>query len=253
MNWIGLKTLYMMEMARTFSIPVQTVLSPVMATMLYFVVFGSAIGGSISRIGEVTYAQFIVPGLIMMSLLTTSLSASSSGIFFPKFMGTIYEILSAPLSYVEITLGYVLSATTRALIVAALIFGTSLFFTNIPVVYPLFALGFCILTSLTFALFGFILGIWAENFEKLNIFPVLVLTPLSFLGGVFYSLDMLSPVWQKISLFNPVVYMISGLRWSFFGVADINPLVSFGIICVFLVLCIAVIAWIFKTGYKLKN
>jgi ABC-2 type transport system permease protein len=243
----------MKEMRRTTAIPLQTILSPVISTMLYFIVFGSAIGGSVTQIGGVTYAQFIVPGLIMMALIMNSLAASSSGIFFPKFMNTIYEILSAPLSYLEITLGYVLSATTRALIIAIIIYLTALFFTPIPVAHPFLALGFGILTALTFALFGFILGIWAENFDKLNVFPMLIITPLSFLGGIFYSLDMLSPLWQKISLINPVVYMISGLRWSFFGVADINPWVSVALISVFLVLCSLTLVALFRVGYKLKD
>lgn len=239
-------------MNRTFAIPMQTIFSPVISTMLYFVVFGGAIGASVSQIDGVTYAQFIVPGLIMMSLIINSLSASSSGIFFPKFMGTIYEILTAPISYFEITLGYVLSATTRALIIGVIIYLTALFFTPVTIVHPFIALGFSILTALTFALFGFVIGIWAENFDKLNIFPALIITPLSFLGGVFYSLNMLPPFWQTVSLFNPVVYMISGLRWSFFGTAEIDPWTSFMFICVFFAICSLVLVWIFKTGYHLK-
>ena len=253
MNFIGLKTLYMKEMNRTLAIPMQTILSPVISTMLYFVVFGGAIGASISEIGGVTYAQFIVPGLIMMSLIINSLSASSSGIFFPKFMGTIYELLTAPLSYFEITLGYVLSAATRAMVIGFIIYITALFFTPVTIVHPFIALGFSMLTALAFALFGFVIGIWAENFEKLNIFPALIITPLSFLGGVFYSLHMLSPFWQTVSLANPVVYMISGLRWSFFGVSDMSPMISFSLICAFLALCSVVLVWIFKTGYRLKQ
>jgi len=253
MNWIGLKTLYMKEMRRTTAIPLQTILSPVISTMLYFIVFGGAIGASMTQIGGVTYAQFIVPGLIMMALIMNSLMASSSGIFFPKFMGTLYEILSAPLSYLEITLGYVLSATSRALIIAAIIYLTALVYTPIPVMHPFIALLFSFFTALTFALFGFILGLWAENFDKLNVFPMLIITPLSFLGGIFYSLDMLSPLWQKLSLLNPVVYMISGLRWSFFGFSDIDPWTSFGLISVFLVICSLTLVVIFKKGYKLKD
>jgi len=253
MNWIGLKTLYIKEMRRTLAIPMQTILSPVLSTMLYFVVFGGAIGANISSINGVTYAQFIVPGLIMMSLVMNSLMASSSGIFFPKFIGTIYELLSAPLSYLEITLGYVFSAASRAMMIGLIIYLTSLFFTTVPVVHPFLAIVFSFMTALAFGLFGFVLGIWADNFEKLNIFPTLILTPLSFLGGVFYSLDMLSPFWQNVSLFNPVVYMISGLRWSFFGVADISPVTSFMSILIFLALSLGIVAWIFKTGYKLKD
>lgn len=252
MNWIGLKTLFMMEVGRTLAIPMQTILSPVISTMLYFVVFGSAIGGSIPLAGGITYAQFIVPGLIMMSLIINSLSASSSGIFFPKFTGTIYEILTTPLSYLEITIGYVLSAAVRAMAIGGIIYITALFFTPVPVVHPFIALGFSFLTAITFALFGFVIGIWAENFEKLNIFPSLILTPLSFLGGVFYSLKMLPPFWQTISLANPIVYMISGLRWSFFGSSDITPWISFTLICIFLSICSAILVWMFKTGYHLK-
>ena len=253
MNLIGLKTLYMKEIRRTLAIPMQTILSPVISTMLYFVVFGGAIGASVNVIGGVTYVQFIVPGLIMMSLIINSLSASSSGIFFPKYMGTIYELLTAPLSYLEITLGYVLSAATRAMAIGVIIYVTALFFTPITVVHPFFAIGFSMLTALAFALFGFVIGIWSENFEKLNIFPALIITPLSFLGGVFHSLDMLSPFWQTVSLANPVVYMISGLRWSFFGTAEIDPWTSLALICVFFTLCSLVLAWIFKTGYRLKS
>ncbi len=253
MNLIGLWTIYKKEMARMFRVPLQTIISPVVTTSLYFIVFGAAIGSRMQEVAGVQYSQFIVPGLIMMSLLTSSLSASSAGIYFPKFMGTIYELLSAPLSYLEITLGYVLAAVSRAMLVAGIIYIVALFFTPLPVAHPFIAILFAFLTSLTFALFGFIIGIWADSFEKLNIFPMLIITPLSFLGGVFYSIDILPPLWRTMSLFNPVVYMISGLRFSFFGVSDISPLVSFSLISIFLLMCTAVLAYIFKTGYKLKG
>lgn len=253
MNWIGLKTLYKKEIDRMFRVPGQTLISPALTTALYFVVFGSAIGSNIVSIGGATYEQFIVPGLIMMSLITNSMAAASSGIYFPKFIGTIYELLSAPLSYFEIAAGYVAASVTRALIIGAIIYVIALLFTPLPVVHPLFAILFALLTATTFALFGLILGIWAENFEKLNFFPVIIITPLSFLGGVFYSLEMLPPFWQTVSLINPIVYMISGLRWSFFGEADFGPLVSFSLTGVFLALTVVVLMWIFKTGYRFKN
>lgn len=253
MNWIGLYTIYRKEMNRAFAIPLQTVLSPVITTALYFVVFGAAIGSQITQINDVTYMQFIVPGLIMMALLTNSLSASSSGIYFPKFIGTIYEILSAPLSHLEIILGYTLAATTRALIIGSLIYIVALLFTPIPVVHPFYALFFAFLTAFTFALFGLIIGIWSDTFEKLSLFPALIITPLAFLGGVFYPISVLPPLWQTLSLFNPVVYMISGLRWSFFGIADINPQISLSLISLFLFLCIAGLFMIFKTGYKIRD
>jgi ABC-2 type transport system permease protein len=253
MNWIGLKTIYKKEIDRMFRVAGQTLISPALTTALYFVVFGSAIGSNIDLGQSITYGQFIVPGLIMMSLLTNSLSAASSGIYFPKFIGTIYEFLSAPLSYLELTLGYVGAAVTRSMIIGIIIYLIALLFTPIPVIHPVLAIIFALLTATSFALFGFIIGIWADSFEKLSVFPVLVITPLSFLGGVFYSLEMLPPVWQTISLFNPIVYMISGLRWSFYGISDIDPAISFGLICVFMLACIGILAYIFKTGYRIKN
>lgn len=253
MNWIGLKTLYKKEIDRMFRVPGQTLISPALTTALYFVVFGSAIGSNIESIGGVTYGQFIVPGLIMMSLLTNSLMATSSGIYFPKFIGTIYELLSAPLSYFEIVAGYVAASVTRSAIIGLIIYIIALLFTPLPIAHPLYAILFSLLTATTFALFGLILGIWADSFEKLNFFPVIIITPLSFLGGVFYSIEILPSFWQTVSLFNPIVYMISGLRWSFFGEADFEPLVSFGIILVFLTITIGILMWIFKTGYRLKN
>lgn len=253
MNLIGFWTLYTKEMQRMFRVPLQTIFSPVITTALYFVVFGSAIGSRIPEIGGTSYEQFIVPGLIMMSLLTSSLAAASSGIYFPKFVGTLYELLSAPLSYLEITLAYILSSVSRALLVGGIIYIVALFFTPIHVAHPIWAFLFAFVTSFTFAMFGFIIGIWSKTFEQLNIFPMLVITPLSFLGGVFYSIDILPQFWRTISLANPVVYMISGLRWSFFGTADVTPLVSFSIILVFLLICTITLIYIFKTGYKLKN
>ena len=253
MNWIGLWTIYKKEMDRTFRVPGQTLISPVLTTALYFVVFGSAIGSRVGNIDGVTYEQFIVPGLIMMTLLTNALTASSSGIYFPKFIGTIYELLSAPLSYLEITLGYTLAATTRALVIGVLIYVTALFFTPLPIAHPLAAILFAFLAAFAFALFGFIVGIWATSFERLSLLPTIVITPLAFLGGVFYSLDMLPPVWQKVSLFNPIVYMIDGLRWGFFGEASINPLTSAILIIAFLIISIGILKWIFKTGYRLKD
>jgi len=240
-------------MARTFRVPLQTIFSPVITTALYFVVFGSAIGSRINVGGEISYAQFIVPGLIMMSLLSSSLAAASSGIYFPKFTGTIYELLSAPMSYLEITLGYTLAATSRAMIISAIIYIVSLFFTPVPIAHPFVALLFIFLTAFTFALFGFIIGLLSDTFEKLNIFPTFVITPLSFLGGVFYSVDMLPDFWHKVSYLNPIVYMINGLRWSFFESSTVTPIVSIGIIGVFLAACLLVLWRIFKTGYKIKT
>jgi len=253
MNWIGLKTLYVKEIERMFAVPMQTILSPALTTTLYFVVFGSAIGSAIGSVGEISYQQFIVPGLIMMTILSDSLSASSSGMYFPRFLGTIYELLSAPLSYFEITLGFVGAAITRAMLVGTIIYLVALLFTPVPIVHPFFALVFAVLTSASFALFGLIIGIWADNFEKLSLFPVMIITPMSFLGGVFYSLEMLPPFWQTVSLFNPIVYMISGLRWSFFGVSDVSPFISFMLIGLFLALCIGALTYIFKTGWRLKS
>ncbi|OGH86703.1 MAG: sugar ABC transporter permease [Candidatus Magasanikbacteria bacterium RIFOXYC12_FULL_33_11] len=253
MNWIGFFTIYKKEMLRTFRVPLQTIFSPVITTALYFIVFGSAIGSRIDVGGDVSYAQFIVPGLIMMSLLSSSLAASSSGIYFPKFSGTIYELLSAPLSYLEITLGYTLAATSRAMIISVIIYIVSLFFTPVPIAHPFVALLFVFLTAFTFALFGFIIGLLSDTFEKLNIFPTFVITPLSFLGGVFYSVDMLPGIWHQISYVNPIVYMINGLRWSFFESSSVSPLISIGIIIVFLVVCLLFLWRIFKIGYKIKT
>jgi len=254
MNWIGLITIYKKEMARTFRVPGQTLISPVLTTALYFVVFGSAVGRAIPELGGVSYELYIVPGLIMMALLTNALTAASSGIYFPKFIGTKYEFLSAPLSYFEIIAGHACAAATRALIIAAIIYCVSLYFTGIvPLEHPFLAAFFAIITALAFSLFGLVIGIWADSFEKLSLFPTLIITPLSFLGGIFYSIDMLPGIWQKISLINPIVYMISGLRWSFFGVSDVDPVISFSMITLFTVACAILLTWMFRTGYRIKN
>jgi len=253
MNWIGLWTIYKKEMQRTKRVLFQSIVSPVITTALYFIVFGSAIGTAITTIDGITYEQFIVPGLIMMALLANSFSAASSGIYFPKWIGSIYEMLSAPLSYIEITAGYVLAATTRALLIGAIIFCVALLFTPLPIVHPFWALGFAVLVSFVFSLFGFVVGLWAQGFEQLGLVPTFVIAPLSFLGGVFYSIDMLPPAWQTVTLFNPLVYMINGLRWAFFGITDVHPLWSATVIFIFLFILLGVVAWIFKTGYKLRK
>ena len=230
----------------------QSILSPILNTSLYFVVFGVAIGSRIGEIDGITYGAFIIPGLIMLSLLSESISNASFGIYMPKFAGTIYEVLSAPISAVEIVIGYVGAAATKSIILGILILFTARLFVSYEIAHPIWMVGFLILTSITFSLFGFIIGIWADGFEKLQIVPMLVVTPLTFLGGSFYSINMLPPIWQKITLFNPVVYLISGFRWSFYGIADVNVFVSLGMTFVFLILCLAGIWWIFKTGYKMK-
>jgi ABC-2 type transport system permease protein len=230
----------------------QSILSPILSTSLYFVVFGAAIGSRIGEIDGITYGAFIIPGLIMLSLLSESISNASFGIYMPKFAGTIYEVLSAPISAVEIVIGYVGAAATKSIILGFLILFTARLFVSYEIAHPIWMVGFLILTSITFSLFGFIIGIWADGFEKLQIVPMLVVTPLTFLGGSFYSINMLPPIWQKITLFNPVVYLISGFRWSFYGIADVNVFVSLGMTFVFLILCLTGIWWIFKTGYKMK-
>jgi ABC-2 type transport system permease protein len=239
-------------MGRTFRTIGQSIASPVVSTVLYFVVFGSAIGSRINDIDGVQYGAFIVPGLIMLTVLTQSVSNASFGIYFPRFTGTIYEVLSAPVSFVEVLLGYVGAAATKSVMIGLIILLTSGFFVPLEIKHPLWMLGFLILTSITFSLLGFIIGIWADGFEKLQIIPLLIITPLSFLGGSFYSIKMLPPVWQKISLINPVVYLISGFRWSFYERSDVSLTVSITMIFVFLLFFISVIAWIFKTGYRLK-
>ncbi|MEO6959191.1 MAG: ABC transporter permease [Burkholderiaceae bacterium] len=253
MNFQAMRAIYLFEMARTWRTLLQSIIAPVISTSLYFVVFGAAIGGRISEIGGISYGAFIVPGLIMLSLLTQSISNASFGIYFPKFTGTIYEILSAPVSYFEIMLGYVGAAATKSIILGVIILATAGFFVPLRVDHPLWMLLFLVLTSITFSLFGFIIGIWADGFEKLQLVPLLIVTPLTFLGGSFYSIDMLPPLWQTVTLFNPVVYLISGFRWSFYGIADVSVAISLIMTLAFLALCLGAIAWIFKTGYRLKS
>jgi ABC-2 type transport system permease protein len=253
MNFRAIKAIYQFEMARTRRTLLQSIVSPVVSTSLYFVVFGSAIGSHISEVGGVSYGAFIVPGLIMLSLLTQSISNASFGIYFPKFIGTIYELLSAPVSFVEIVAAYVGAAATKSIIIGLIILATAGLFVPLEIQHPAFMLLFLVLTAFTFSLFGFIIGVVASNFERLQLIPLLVVTPLTFLGGSFYSIDMLPPVWQTISLFNPVLYLVSGFRWSFFGQADVNVAVSLGMTLVFLAACLVVVWWIFKTGYRIKS
>ena len=252
MNFHAIRAIYTFEMARTGRTLLQSIVTPVVSTSLYFVVFGAAIGSRITDIDGVSYGAFIVPGLIMLSLLTQSISNASFGIFFPKFTGTIYEILSAPVSYVEIVISYVGAAATKSVILGLIILATSSLFVPLEVAHPLWMLAFLLLTAFTFSLFGFLLGIWAEGFEKLQLVPFLIITPLIFLGGSFYSVNMLPPFWQTVTLFNPVVYLISGFRWSFYGIADVSVGLSLGMTLFFLALCLAAVWWIFKTGYRLK-
>lgn len=253
MNIHGIRAIYAAEMNRTRRTLMQSIASPVISTSLYFVVFGSAIGSRMQAIDGVSYGAFIIPGLIMLTLLSQSISNASFGIYMPRFLGTIYEVLSAPLSYLEILVGYVGAAATKSLILGILILVTARFFVDYQILHPVWMLAFLVLTAVTFALFGFILGIWADNFEKLQIVPLMVITPLTFLGGTFYSINMLPPVWQTISLFNPVVYLVSGFRWSFYGVADVNVGLSLGMTLLFLLLCLVAVWWIFRTGYRLKT
>ncbi len=253
MNLHAVKAIYHFEMARTWRTPMQSILSPVLSTSLYFVVFGAAIGSRIAEIDGVTYGAFIVPGLIMLSILTESISNASFGIYFPRFTGTIYEMLSAPVSPFEIVLGYVGAAATKSLIIGLIILATASLFVPLRIVHPVWMVAFLILISVTFSLFGFIIGIWADGFEKLQMIPMLVITPLTFLGGTFYSIDMLPPLWKTVSLFNPVVYLISGFRWSFYGIADVGVSVSLAITLGFLGLCLGAAWWIFTTGYRLKT
>jgi len=253
MNFHGVKAIYLFEMARAWRTLFQSIVSPVLSTSLYFVVFGSAIGSRITEVDGISYGAFIVPGLIMLSLLTQSIANASFGIYFPRFTGTIYEVLSAPISYFEIILGYVGAAATKSIILGLIILATAGLFVPLEVAHGFWMLFFLVLTSVTFSLFGFILGIWADGFEKLQIVPLLVITPLAFLGGSFYSIDMLPPFWQTVTLFNPVVYLISGFRWSFYEIADVNLGVSVGMTVAFLVSCLVLLWWMFKTGYGLKN
>jgi ABC-2 type transport system permease protein len=252
-NWHAIRAIYFFEMARTFRTVLQSILSPVISTSLYFVVFGSAIGSRMAEIDGVTYAAFIIPGLTMLSLLTESISNASFGIYLPRFSGTIYEVLSAPIAWGEILLGYVGAAASKSILLGTIILATARVFVAYDVAHPLWMVAFLVLTSVTFSLFGFIIGIWADGFEKLQLVPMLIVTPLTFLGGSFYSIKMLPPVWQTITLANPVVYLVSGFRWSFFGASDVSVEVSFGMTLVFLVLCLTTVRWMLKTGYRLKT
>ena len=249
----AIRAIYLFEMARTWRTLMQSIASPVISTSLYFVVFGSAIGSRMVEIDGISYGAFIIPGLIMLMLLNESISNASFGIYMPKFSGTIYEVLSAPVSYVEVVLGYVGAAASKSIILGLLILATSRLFVDFGIEHPFAMLFFLVLTAVTFSLFGFIIGIWADGFEKLQIIPMMIVTPLTFLGGTFYSVNMLPPFWQTVTLFNPVVYLISGFRWSFYGVADVNVAVSLGMTVMFMLLCLATIWWIFKTGYRLKS
>jgi ABC-2 type transport system permease protein len=253
MNWLAIRAIYLFEMNRVRRNLSQSVLAPIVSTSLYFVVFGAAIGQRMSDINGISYGAFIVPGLVMLSVLTQSLSNASFAIYFPRFTGTIYELLSAPVSYMEILLGYVGAAASKALVLAVIILITATFFVPLHVDHPAWMVLFLVLTALTFSLFGFIIGVWAETFENLQIVPLLIITPLTFLGGSFYTLDVLPPFWQTVSLFNPVVYLISGFRWSFYSVADVNPGISLAMTLVFLAICLGIVARIFKTGYRLRN
>jgi ABC-2 type transport system permease protein len=253
MNWRAVLTIYTFEMARTGRTLMQSILSPVISTCLYFVVFGAAIGSRISEIEGVAYGAFIVPGLVMMMLLTQSVMNASFGIYFPRFIGTIYELLSAPVSFFEIALGYVGAAASKSIILGVVILLTANLFVPLRIAHPGWMVAFLVLTAVSFSLLGFIIGIWADGFEKLQVIPLLIITPLTFLGGSFYSVSVLPPPWQTITLFNPVVYLISGFRWAFFEIADVGVAVSLGMTAAFVVACLVTIWWIFKTGYRLKN
>jgi ABC-2 type transport system permease protein len=253
MNWRAIWAIYSFEMARTGRTLLQSIVSPVISTCLYFVVFGAAIGSRIQEIQGVPYGSFIVPGLIMMMLLTQSVANASFGIYFPRFIGTIYEILSAPVSFLEIVIGYVGAAATKSIILGAIILATAGFFVPLQIAHPFWMAAFLVLTAVTFSLLGFILGIWADGFEKLQVVPLLIITPLTFLGGSFYSIDVLPPAWRTVTLFNPVVYLVSGFRWSFFEIADVGVGISLGMTLLFLAICLVVVWWMFRTGYKLKN
>lgn len=252
MNWTAVASIYRFEMGRFFRTLMQSFLSPVLSTSLYFVVFGAAIGSRIDQVEGIAYGAFIVPGLIMLSVMTQSISNASFGIYFPKFIGTVYELLSAPVSFLEIVLGYVGAAATKALFIGFVILGTASLFVDLSIAHPGAMVLFLLLTCLSFALLGFIIGIWAKNFEQLQLVPLLIVTPLVFLGGSFYSISMLPPIWQKITLFNPVVYLISGFRWSFFGTSDVPVLTSLVAIGGFTCLCLGVIWWIFRTGWRIR-
>ncbi len=253
MNLPAVRAIYQFEMARTFRTLTQSIASPVLSTSLYFVVFGSAIGSRMGTVGGVSYGAFIIPGLVMLALLNESISNASFGIYLPKWSGTIFELLSAPVGFVEVLLGYVGAATTKSVMLGVLILATARVFVPYEIAHPLWMAGYLVLTSVTFSMFGFIIGVWADDFQKLQVIPLMVVTPLTFLGGAFYSIAMLPPLWQKIALFNPVVYLISGFRWAFYGVSDVNVLLSTAATIGFLIACTALVAWVFRTGYKLKT
>ena len=253
LNRHAIRAIYLFEMHRAWRTLMQTLATPVISTSLYFVVFGAAIGARMAEVDGVGYGAFIVPGLVMMALLTESVSNASFGIYMPRYNGTIYEVLSAPVSAVEIVLGYVGAAASKSLVLGILILLTARLFVDYEIQHPLWMVGFLLLTAVTFCLFGFLIGIWADTWEKLQVVPILIVTPLAFLGGSFYSISILPPLWQKISLFNPVVYLISGFRWSFYGVADVSPAVSLGMTVAFMLACLGLIHWIFRTGYRLKS
>jgi ABC-2 type transport system permease protein len=253
MNWTAIKSIYLFEMARFFRTFLQSFISPVISTSLYFVVFGAAIGSRIQEVDGVSYGAFIVPGLIMLTVITQSISNASFGIYFPKFIGTIYELLSAPVNFLEVVLGYVGAAATKSLFIGVIILITARLFVDFQIEHPIAMIAFLVLTCTSFALFGFIIGIWASNFEQLQLVPLLIITPLVFLGGSFYSISMLPPFWQTVTLFNPVVYLISGFRWSFFGTADLPIGLSLLAIAAFTALCLAVVWWIFKTGWRIRQ
>lgn len=253
MNIHAIKAIYFFEMARAWRTLMQSIASPVLSTSLYFIVFGAAIGSRITEIDGISYGAFIVPGLAMLTILTESTSNASFGIYMPKFSGTIYEVLSAPVSVFEIVIGYVGAAATKSVILGLIILITARFFVDYSILHPIWMLGFLVLTAVTFSLFGFIIGIWAESFEQLQIIPMMIIAPLAFLGGTFYSIHMLPPLWQTLTLFNPVVYLVSGFRWSFYGMSDVNVGISLGMIVLFLLVCLTVIWWIFRTGYKVRD
>ena len=253
LNVHGIRAIYRFEIARTLRTITQSVIAPVLTTSLYFIVFGTAIGSRMGDIDNVSYGAFIIPGLVMLSLLNESISNASFGIYMPKWSGTIYELLSAPVSWFEVLLGYVGAAATKSMVLGLLILATARLFVPYEIAHPGWMLGFLVLTAVTFSLFGFIIGLWADNFQKLQVVPMLIVTPLTFLGGAFYSINMLPPVWQTLSLFNPVVYLISGFRWSFYGQADVHIAVSTGMTLVFMLVCLLVIWWVFRTGYKLRR
>ena len=253
MNLYSIRAIYLFEMHRAWRTLMQSLATPVISTSLYFVVFGSAIGSRMAQVDGVSYGAFIIPGLVMLALLTESVSNASFGIYMPRYNGTIYEVLSAPISAVEILIGYVGAAASKSMVLGFVILLTARLFVDYEIQHPVWMVGFLVLTAVTFCLFGFVIGIWADTWEKLQVVPILVVTPLAFLGGSFYSISILPPLWQKITLFNPVVYLISGFRWSFYGVSDVSPAISLGMTMIFMLLCLVTIAWIFKTGYRLKT